>query len=406
MAEESVGGLALIGKVLETSAGQSLLEMLAGALHEVMESEVSAVCNANYGERTGERDNQRNGYRLRPFETRLGTIELEIPRLRRSSYLPTFLESRKRWEQAFVQVVAEAYVLGVSTRKVEALVEAMGAKGMSKSEVSRLAKVLDEQVRDFRARPLGEKSCPYVWLDALYIKVRERSHVVSKAVLIAYAVSEDGSREVLDLDVATGEMEPAWRAFLQRLVGRGLHGVKLIISDAHSGLRGAIRTVFVGATWQRCTIHFRKDILSHVPKSAQEFVKAAVRSVFQQPDKPAAREAMTRAIELVDKRYPKVAELLREAEEDVLAFMDFPKAHWRQIHSTNPLERINKEIRRRTNVVGIFPNDAALVRLVAMLLIEQNDEWAVGRRYFSMGSMAQIDSDARAPAAPEMEMRA
>jgi transposase-like protein len=393
----------MIGKVLETSAGQNLLEILAGALREVMEAEVSAVCNAEYGERTGERDNQRNGYRLRPFETRLGTVELEIPRLRRSSYLPSFLESRKRWEQAFVQVVAEAYVRGVSTRKVEALVEAMGAKGMSKSEVSRLAKVLDDQVCDFRTRPLTKK-CPYIWVDALYIKVRERSHVVSKAVLVAYAVGEDGGREVLDLDVASGEMEVAWRAFFQRLVGRGLHGVRLVVSDAHSGLRGAIRTVFVGATWQRCTIHFRKDILAHVPKSAQEFVKAAVRSVFQQADKPAAREAMTRAIELVDKRYPKVAELLRDAEEDVLAFMDFPKAHWRQIHSTNPLERINKEIRRRTNVVGIFPNDAALVRLVAMLLIEQNDEWAVARRYFSIGSMAQIDADSRAPAHPEMEV--
>jgi putative transposase len=403
MAEENVGDLSTVGKWLEANAATQLLKMLARTLQEWMEVEVGMLCNAGYAERTAGRSNSRNGYRPRPFQTRLGEVDLEIPRLRHGSYLPSFLEPRRRWEKAFVSVVGEAYVCGVSTRKVEALVEAMGARGMSKSEVSRLAQSLDEQVEEFRSRHL-EKSYPYVWLDALYVKVREGARVVGKAILVAYAVAEDGEREVLDLEVAAGEMEVCWSRFLRKLVGRGLRGVELVVSDAHPGLQGAVRAVLTGTTWQRCTIHFRRNVLTAVPKGAQDFVMAAVKAVFQQPDRASAKEAMGRAIELVQERYPHVAEMLSQAEDDVLAFMSFPKAHWRQIHSTNPLERINKEIRRRTNVVGIFPNDAAIIRLVGMLLIEQNDEWSVGRRYFSMGSMAQLQEKPTASPRAELEV--
>jgi transposase-like protein len=388
--------------VLSLIDGEDFRSLLSTTLHQVMDAEVEALCGAPYASRTPDRTNRRNGHRPRVLETRLGTVELAVPKLRTGSYLPSFLEPRRRWEKAFVNVVCEAYVHGVSTRKVEELVEAMGARGMSKSEVSRMAETLDEQVEAFRTRPL-DKSYPYLWLDALYIKVREGGRVVSKAVLVAYGVREDGEREVIDLDVAAGEMEVAWRRFLVRLVDRGLTRVKLAISDSHVGLRGAIRAVLVGTTWQRCTIHFRRNVLSSVPKAAQDFVMAAVKAVFQQPDLPAATEAMGRAIGLVEKKYPQVAELLREAEDDVLAYMTFPEAHWRQIHSTNPLERINKEIRRRTRVVGIFPNDAAVLRLVGMLLIEQNDEWAVGRRYFSLSSMAKLDAP---PAPPSRALEA
>jgi len=363
MASKTVESAVELRNVVMSLVGrEDFLTLLGETLRQVMEGEVEAVCGAPYASRSNDRTNRRNGYRARPLETLLGSLELRVPRLRSGSYFPSFLEPRRRWEQAFVNVVCEAYVHGVSTRKVEELVEAMGAQGMSKSEVSRMARTLDEQVETFRTRPL-EKAFPYLWLDALYIKVREHGRVVSKALLVAYSVNEDGEREVLDLEVAAGEMEVAWRRFLVRLVDRGLSGVKLAISDAHVGLRAAIRAVLVGTTWQRCTIHFRRNVLSAVPKSAQDFVMAAVKAVFQQPDEAAARKAMGRAIDLVENRYPHLAELFREAEDDVLAYMAFPKAHWRQIHSTNPLERLNKEIRRRTRVVGIFPNDAAVVPL-------------------------------------------
>jgi transposase-like protein len=398
MANENVESTELVRNVVSTLLESADFQtMLSETLHQVMDEEVEAVCGASYGSRDPQRRNRRNGYRKRALETRVGTVELSVPKLRQGSYLPSFIEPRRRWEQAFVNVVCEAYVHGVSTRKVEELVEAMGAKGMSKSQVSRMAKSLDQQVEAFRTRPLTS-AYPYLWLDALYIKVRESHRVVSKALLVAYGVNENGEREVLDLAVEAGEMEVAWRRFLTRLLDRGLTGVQLVISDAHVGLRAAIRTVLVGTTWQRCTIHFRRNVFSSVPKKAQDLVLAAVKAVFQQPDQTAAREAMGRAIELADKVSGSTAELLREAEDDVLAYMTFPRAHWRQIHSTNPLERLNKEIRRRTRVVGIFPNDAALVRLVGMLLIEQNDEWLVGRRYFSLSSMALLEADA--PAAP------
>jgi putative transposase len=374
-------------------------EALRAALTEFMEVEVSALCKAAYAERTEERVTSRNGYRERDLETRLGTVPLAVPRVRRGTYFPSFLEPRRRWEQAFVQVVGEAYVLGLSTRKVEDLVETMGAKGMSRSEVSRMAAVLDDQVEAFRSRRL-EKRYPYVWLDALYVKVREGGRTVSKAVLVATGVAETGEREVIGVTVATGEMETCWKAFLQGLVGRGLTGVLLVVSDAHPGLRAAIQAVLNGVTWQRCHVHFLRNVLSLVPKAAQALTAAAFRMVFMQPTREAAREHFGKAVQALEVRYAEAARCAVEAEEDVLAYMSFPSAHWRQIRSTNPLERLNKEIRRRTDVVGIFPNDASLLRLVTMLLAEQNDEWLVGRRYFSIESMKQLDAPVVLAASP------
>lgn len=369
-----------------------LLSMLSTVLANVMESEVSALCGAGRGERSAERENHRNGYRERPFETRLGTVPLAIPKLRQGSYLPSFVVPRRRWEQAFVSVVATAYVEGVSTRKVEELVEAMGAKGMSKSEVSRMAASLDADVDAFRNRTL-ERSFPYVWLDALYVKVRDAGRVVSKAVLIAIGVNDQGEREVLGVQVANNEMQASWKQFLESLVARGLRGVRLVMSDAHAGLRNAVRAVLNATTWQRCYVHFIRDILTHLPKSKQGFVAAALRNVFAQTTMADAREAMTRVIALLEQRHESVAQLVRDAEDDVLAHFAFPESHRRQIRSTNPLERLNKELRRRVRVVGLFPNEASVVRLVGMLLVEQNDEWLAGdRRYFSIGSMKQLDA--------------
>jgi len=391
-----------LGKVLETDT-DPMRALLGRMLRLVMEAEVSALCGAEHGERSEGRRTYRNGYRERLFETRLGSIDLAIPKLRTGSYLPSFLEPRRRWERAFVQVVGEAYLQGVSTRSVDALVQAMGAQGISKSEVSRMAAELDDEVRQFRERRL-EKVYPYVWLDALYVKLREGGRVVSKAVLIAYAVGEDGFREVLGVDVADGEMTEAWKAFLQSLVGRGLRGVQLVISDAHAGLQAARLQVLNGTSWQRCQVHFLRNVLSRVNKAAQPAVSAVVRGVLNQTEARAAKEALGKATETLREKFPQVATLLDEAEHDVLSCLDFPVAHWRQIRSTNPLERENKEIRRRTNVVGIFPNRGAVLRLVSLLLAEQNDEWAVSqRRYFSLESMKAVLPVASAPALAEVE---
>jgi transposase-like protein len=389
MTKSTVDAKETLGNVIQGSHSAMLLQTLARALATVMETEVQALCGAEYDQRSDERTNTRNGYRERPLETRMGSLELRIPRLREGSYLPSFLEPRRRWEQAFVSVVSEAYVHGVSTRKVDDLVKALGARGMSKSEVSRLCQVLDEEVEAFRRRKL-DREYPYLWLDALYIKVREGKHVVSKAVLIAYAVSEFGEREVVGVEVADGEMEDAWRSFLGGLVERGLRGVRLVVSDAHSGLRKAIRGTWSGAVWQRCTVHFMRNVLARVPRAAQGFVAAALKNIFSQPTRDEARMALRKAVELLQAKHPSAAALVEEAEEDVLGYMSFPDKHWRQIHSTNPLERQNREIRRRTDVVGIFPNAPSAIRLVTMLLVEQNDEWAVGRRYFSLESMALL----------------
>ena len=390
MTTRNVELIELLGNCLKSEHGDTLREMLAVTLKAFMDAEVRERCGAEYGERSAGRTNQRNGYRSRPLETRLGSLELQVPKLRKSSYFPSFLEPRRRWEKAFVSVVAEAYVEGVSTRSVEDLVAAMGARGMSKSEVSRMAEVLDDQVKAFRERPLGEKAMPYVWLDAMYVKVRENGRVVSRAVLIAIAVNEDGEREVLGLVVAQKEMESSWREFLRSLVTRGLRGVQLVISDAHEGLRSAIRGVLNGVTWQRCYVHFIRNVLEKTPKSAQGFVAAVLRNVFAQTSLEHAREAMGKAIDAIEEKWPRAAAVAREAEDDVLAYFTFPTAHWRQIRSTNPLERLNKEVRRRVRVIGIFPTQASVLRLVGAMLIEQDDEWKVGRRYFSGSSMAQL----------------
>ena len=391
MADEKVVGTELMRNVLELGHKDTLQQMLQTMLRQVMDAEVDDLCSASFGERTVDRRNHRNGYRERPLETRMGTVDLLIPKVRQGAYFPSFLEPRRRWEKAFVNVVSEAYVLGVSTRKVEDLVEAMGARGMSKSSVSRMAESLDAQVQDFLERPL-ELAYPYLWLDALYLKVREGSRVVSRAVLIAYAVSEEGERQVLGVEVAAGEMEVCWRAFLAGLVQRGLRGVQLVISDAHAGLKAAVRSVLNGTSWQRCTVHFGRNVCCRLPRTAQGLVGAAVSSVFKQATREEAKVAMTKLLALLEK-HPQAAAVVRAAEDDVLTFMAFPNKHWRQLHSTNPLERQNREIRRRTDVVGIFPNDASVVRLVGMLLIEQNDAWAVGRRYFSKESMALLTEE-------------
>lgn len=390
MTDPNVGKLAFFGKLLEAD-GDQLKALLRQTLQLVMDSEVSELCGASYGARDEGRTNSRNGYRERTLETRLGTLDLSIPKLRQGSYFPSFMTPRRRWEQAFVNVVSEAYVLGVSTRKVEGLVEAMGAKGMSKSEVSRMAESLDAYVDEFKNRALTA-SYPYLWLDALYIKVRDGARTVSKAVLIAYAVTDEGQREVIGVEVADSEMEMSWRHFLERLLKRGLKGVKLVISDAHTGLKSAIRAVLNATTWQRCRVHFMRNVLAKTPKKLQGIVLATLKQVFAQTSKKDAHAAMKAAISLLKDKAPTVADLVADAEEDVLNYMSFPDKHWKQIHSTNPLERQNKEIRRRTDVVGIFPNDASVIRLVAMILAEQNDEWAVGRRYLSLESIEAINA--------------
>lgn len=389
MTERSVDGLTLLHNVLEQTQGDTIKSLLLHALQGLMSDEADALCGARYGSRTDERVNRRNGYREREFSTRVGDLTLRIPKLRTGTYLPSFLDARSRWERAFVNVVCEAYVSGVSTRKVEQVVEAMGATGMSRSTVSRMAAELDAQADAFRRRPI-DRACPYVWLDATYVKVREGGRVVSKAVLIAYGVTDEGVRTVLGVHVADGEMKDAWTRFLASLVERGLHGVQLVISDAHAGLKAARRAVLNGTSWQRCKVHFLRNVLSRVPKSATAMVSAAVRQMYLPTTYEEALAALEHAVELLRPKYPAAADLLEEYGPDTLTFRQFPPKHARQLHSTNPLERLNREVKRRVDVVGIFPHNASVIRLVGMLLAEQDDEWAVGRRYFSIESMKQL----------------
>ena len=374
-----------------------LRETVRRLVQEAMEAEVRAQIGAGRYERAEERTTYRNGYRLRPWDTRLGTLALSIPKLRTGSYFPSFLEPRRRAEQALVSVVAEAYVQGVSTRTVEALVQALGIEGLSESEVSRLCAVLDEQVAAFRGRRL-DAAYPYLWLDARYEHVREDGRVQSMAVIVGYGVRADGVRDVLGLEVGASEDVALWRAFLQDLVARGVRGVRLVISDAHPGLKQAIGEVFVGASWQRCRVHFMRNVLARVPKTAQPMVAATVRTLFQQRDRAAAQAQFRQVVAALQARFPTVVRLLVEAEEEILTFYDFPAAHRRQIYSTNPLERLNKELKRRSAVVGIFPNRAAVLRLLGMLLAEQSDEWRVGRHYFSEVSMRQLTEPSAADA--------
>ncbi len=355
----------------------------------LMELEVTAQLGAGRYERTSERTGQRNGSRERQWDTRVGTINLQVPRVRDGSYFPRLLEPRRRAEQALVAVVQEAYVQGISTRKVDDLVQALGMTGISKSQVSRLCSELDTEVQRFRDRRL-EGAYPYVWLDATFVKARQDGRVVSQAMVIAIGVRTSGEREVLGFDVGASEDGAFWLSFLRSLVARGLHGVQLVISDAHQGLRSAIAAVLSGASWQRCRVHFVRNALALVPKSAAELVAAAIRTVFAEPDAASARQRWRQVADGFRKPYPRLAALLDEAEADVLAYVTFPAAHWRQIWSNNPLERLNKEVKRRTDVVGIFPNSAAVLRLVGMVLAEQHDEWQAGRRYLSVESLAQL----------------
>ncbi len=357
----------------------------------LMELEVSEHLGAEKHERTVERTGQRNGYRERQWDTRVGTIALKVPRVRDGSFYPSLLEPRKRAEHALVSVVQEAYVQGVSTRKVDDLVKALGIDGVSKSQVSRLCQELDAEVERFRTRRL-EGPYPYVWLDATFVKVRENGKTVSRAVVIAIGVRASGEREVLGLDVGPSEDGAFWLQFLRSLVARGLGGVRLVISDAHEGLKGAIAAVLQGASWQRCRVHFVRNALALVPKGASELVAATIRTAFAQPDPKAAREQWRKVADGFRTRYPRLAALMDDAEDDVLAYLAFPREHWRQIWSNNPLERLNREVKRRTDIVGIFPNDPAVLRLVGMILAEQHDEWQVSRKYFSAESLAKLET--------------
>ncbi len=375
-------------KVLCSSHGDFLREAVHRVLRDIMEAEVTELAGAGLNERSEDRLVRRNGYRPRSFDTRVGRLELEIPRLRRGSYFPSFLEPRRRSEQALVAVVAEAYVNGVSTRKVERLVEQLGVESMSRSTVSRLCRVLDEQVKIFRTRPLAGRY-PYLWLDARVEKVREAGGVRQKALVVAYGVHETGRREILGTDVGAAESEAFWREFLRSLVARGLSGVLLCVSDAHVGLKKAIAQV-LGCPWQRCTVHFLRDMQGHVGRAQQQMVAAAIRQVFQAEDPGQARLVLTEVVGRLEPTVPKVARLLEEAEDDLLAFMGFPREHWSKLRSTNPLERINREIGRRSDVVGIYPNDESLLRLSGALLLEQTDEWLVSRRYLSVESLTKL----------------
>jgi putative transposase len=378
----------LADKLLADEHADVLREAVAWMAAQLMESDVAARIGAELGERTSDRLTHRNGYRPRTWDTRVGEIELAIPKLRQGSYFPSFLEPRRRAEQALVAVVQEAYVNGVSTRKVDRLVEQLGLHHMSKDQVSRLCGGLDEQVRVFRERPL-EGAYPYLWLDAKVERVRELGGVRHKALVLAYGVHESGRREVVGLDVGEAETEAFWRAFLRSLRTRGLEGVQLVVSDAHTGLKAAIAKVF-GCRWQRCTVHFLRDMLGHVSRTQQPLVSGAIRGIFTAASQVEARQRLGQVVGQLRPHAPKVAGLLEDAEADLLAFYGFPAEHWSKLRSTNPLERVNREIGRRTDVVGIFPNDAALLRLAGMLLLEQNDEWLVGRRYLSESSMALV----------------
>jgi putative transposase len=381
----------VVGYLLEGEGLDFLRESLSWVVGRLMEAEVSGLVGASLGERAPEeRLTHRNGYRSRPWSTRAGEIELAIPKIRRGSYFPSFLEPRMRSEQALVAVVQEAYVAGVSTRKVDQLVESLGLR-ISKSEVSRICAGLDEQVEAFRNRPL-EGRYPYLWLDAKVEKVRDGGRVVPKALVLAHAVHESGYREVIGLDVGECETEAFWRSFLRGLVKRGLSGVQLVVSDAHAGLKNALAQV-LECPWQRCTVHFLRETLGHVRKDQQGMVAALLRPIFNADGRDAARELVGDALERLRKPLAKVAALLEEAEEDLLGFYAFPVMHWPKLRSTNPLERVNREIGRRTDVVGIFPNDKALIRLAASVIIEQNDEWLVGHRYLSAHSLDAILSD-------------
>ncbi|MFY7851539.1 MAG: IS256 family transposase [Brevundimonas sp.] len=383
--------MALI-ELIEKGADSDLVrELLAFAADRMMELEVEARTGAPAGARSPDRLTQRNGYRDRPWDTRVGRIDLSIPKLRKGSYLPTFLEPRRTAEKALTAVIQEAYVHGISTRAVDDLVKAMGGSGISKSQVSRLCEEIDERVNAFLSRPI-EGAWPYLWIDATYLKVREAGRIVSLAVIVAVGVNTDGRREVLGVATGASEAEPFWKAFLRSLADRGLRGVKLVVADDHKGLRAAAAKVF-SATQQRCRVHWLRNVLAHVPPKQRPAAVVMLKTIFAQDTAEAAQAQWRQVADAQRERFPRLAELMDGARDDVLAYMTFPREHWPQIASTNPLERLNGEIKRRADVVGIFPNDRSVIRLVGALMLEQSDEWAVTRRYMSLESLGTLSDD-------------
>jgi transposase-like protein len=390
MTEDTMNLRGLLEKTADTDF---LREMIGFSAQRLMELEVESLTGAPHGARASDRLTHRNGYRERDWETRAGTVELRIPKLRKGSYFPGFLEPRRMAEKALTAVIQEAYVHGISTRSVDDLVQAMGMSGISKSQVSRLCVEIDDKVQTFLNRPL-EGDWPYLWLDATYVKVRQAGRIVSVAVIIAVGVNRDGRREVLGMDIGPSEAETFWAEFLRKLARRGLRGVKLVISDAHQGLKAAIAKV-LHATWQRCRVHLMRNLLAHAGRHGRGVASAFIATAFAQEDAEAAKAQWRKVADQLRPKLPKLAAFMDEAETDVLAYMDFPAAHRTKLHSTNPLERLNGEIKRRTDVVGIFPNEAAITRLVGAILLEQNDEWTVQRaRYMTLETIAPLSHNA------------
>ena len=380
--------MALLELVEQASDGDFVREMLAFAADRMMEMEVEARTGAPLGARSASRSTQRNGYRARNWDTRAGTVELAIPKLRKGSYFPTFLEPRRTAEKALLAVIQEAYVQGISTRSVDDLVRAMGAGGVSKSQVSRLVGEIDERVNSFLSRPI-EGEWPYLWIDATYLKLRQGGRIVSIAVIIAVGVNTDGRREVLGVATGPSEAEAFWTDFLRSLADRGLRGVKLVVADAHAGLRAAAGRVF-NATLQRCRVHWLRNALAYAHAKQRPAITALLRTIFTQETADDAARQWRHVTDKLREGFPKLADFMERTEPDVLAYMGFPREHWTQISSTNPIERVNREIKRRCDVIGIFPNDAAIIRLVGALMLEQNDEWAVCRRYMTLEGLAAI----------------
>jgi putative transposase len=384
-------------ETLASASPDGLREMIKGFAQRMMDADVEVRCNAGYGEVTPERVNSRNGYRLREWDTRAGTIELAIPKLRAGSYYPEFLEHRRRAERALASVVATSYLLGVSTRRVEKLAASLGVTSLSKSQVSLMAAELDEMVEGFRSRRLDAGPYTFCWIDALTQKVREGGRTVNVHALIATGVNADGKREILGIDVASSEDGAGWLAFLRGLVARGLSGVQLVTSDCHQGLRDAIASVLPGAAWQRCRTHYHRNLLTRVPKSAQPWVSTLVRTIFEQPDTASVRAQHAQVVQALETKFPAASAHLDEARDDILAFTAFPREVWRQVWSNNPQERLNKEVRRRTDVVGIFPGRDAIIRLVGAVLAEQNDEWTESRRYMGAEILAACQKKGQNP---------